>query len=552
MGDKGKTILGLVVIAAGLAGVVYIIHKTINAISPAPAAVQPALSAYFDGGNLAVKGEVLQGAQPLTKGKVKLIVSNLRGNFEQSAFVDVKSDGTFGAGAAEIPAFGVLRPNDPIKISAEVQPGGTSQVYTDTIYLNINPPTQFTRPMIALLVFGTVAFFISVVVFFWAFTGPPSLTKDRAAIILSYCVLIAFLALPIGLGIVLGSGLGPDSMYTAVGLLITKIPQKDATQPSEAQWAFNIGGFVSPLPAPQAVAAAVSSQPAIVTTSQVSNGTASPSTAPPIDSGPSGTPTKAPTVSQAPGTRSTQSSAAPPDPPGPGAARDPTQLPVALHPWQAQEVHVDGGLVIPLYVIILSVIGGAINMTRRVPTIQGQAPEEYPSFVRRIRKYFQIAQDPSGITTTTTSRSVEMTEQVKLPAQTDSSAVVPQTAGVANIEPAVETESPHEPAAAWSNEDGMKSSPVLAGDQSGTHTKAWRVNLLSLYMYLLSAPFLAIVTYYLLWWLDLTKVPILVLVSFSIGLMSDQIVTKILSVVQGWLNNEDSGASGAQMPALSK
>ena len=63
-------------------------------------------------------------------------------------------------------------------------------------------------------------------------------------------------------------------------------------------------------------------------------------------------------------------------------------------------------------------------------------------------------------------------------------------------------------------------------------TQKWRLGLLSLYMYLISAPFLATVTYYLLWWLDLTKKPILVLVSFSIGLISDQIVDKIIDVVK--------------------
>jgi hypothetical protein len=36
-------------------------------------------------------------------------------------------------------------------------------------------------------------------------------------------------------------------------------------------------------------------------------------------------------------------------------------------------VEVSGGLVVPLYVIILSVMGGAINMTRRVPEYQERA-----------------------------------------------------------------------------------------------------------------------------------------------------------------------------------
>jgi hypothetical protein len=52
------------------------------------------------------------------------------------------------------------------------------------------------------------------------------------------------------------------------------------------------------------------------------------------------------------------------------------------------------------------------------------------------------------------------------------------------------------------------------------------------HMYLLSSPFLAIAVFYLLDWLDLRKKALLVLVSFSIGLVSDQILSRILSVVK--------------------
>jgi hypothetical protein len=520
MGRQGEMILGFAIIVLIVGGGIYGIDRLIKALSPSQEPVQPSLSAYFDGNNLTIKGAALEGSQPLTKGKVLLRVLNLRGRFKQSVFVDLKSDGTFATSATDNPAFGVLRPTDPIQISAEVRPAKTSQAYAETIYLNADAPTPLTRPAIAGLVISGAAFLTLVAVFFWAFTGPPSLTKDRAAIILSYCLLIVFLALPIGSGILLGSGLGPDSMYSAVGLIVTRIPLRDGTQSTDAQWAFNIGGFVSPLPdTSQGAGQPTKNAPASGATTPVGNVT---------NQAPANTTGQPTTDATQAKTAVAQTS----------IVDHPTGTSQTLHPWQAQEVHVDGGLVIPLYVIILSVIGGAINMTRKVPTIQGQAPEEYPSVVKRIKSYFQRADEGSE---TTVKTAIEVTEKTKLPAP-DSEMPAPQR------EPGQVLE--HNPAT-----NAIAKQNVAAGQSGGEagkldriKTQHWRVDLLSLYMYLLSAPFLAVVTYYLLWWLDLTKVPILVLVSFSIGLISDEIVKKILSVVQGALNSTGS-EDAKQKPA---
>ena len=48
---------------------------------------------------------------------------------------------------------------------------------------------------------------------------------------------------------------------------------------------------------------------------------------------------------------------------------------------------------------------------------------------------------------------------------------------------------------------------------------SWRVELLNQYMYLISAPFLAIVTYYTLDLLGLSKAGVVVVLSFSVGLI---------------------------------
>jgi hypothetical protein len=68
----------------------------------------------------------------------------------------------------------------------------------------------------------------------------------------------------------------------------------------------------------------------------------------------------------------------------------------------------------------------------------------------------------------------------------------------------------------------------------------WRVELLNQYMYLISAPFLAIVTYYIIDLLGLTKLGkgVLVVLSFSVGLISEKIVTWILGIASGYLRTD--------------
>jgi hypothetical protein len=134
-------------------------------------------------------------------------------------------------------------------------------------------------------------------------------------------------------------------------------------------------------------------------------------------------------------------------------------------------VKVEGGLVIPLYVILLSVIGGAINMKRQVPKFQEACETQVNSRLRS---------DPV-----------------------------------------------HTPQAA-----------VHLG------RTAWRTELLNQYMFLISAPFLAIATYYMLMGLDLTKVPVMVLMAFSVGLISEPILRTITETAERLLRQPS-----AQSPA---
>ncbi len=67
---------------------------------------------------------------------------------------------------------------------------------------------------------------------------------------------------------------------------------------------------------------------------------------------------------------------------------------------------------------------------------------------------------------------------------------------------------------------------------------SWRVELLNQYMYLISAPFLAIVTYYVLDLLGLSKQGVVVVLSFSVGLISEKIVSWILGIATGYMSTD--------------
>jgi hypothetical protein len=64
-------------------------------------------------------------------------------------------------------------------------------------------------------------------------------------------------------------------------------------------------------------------------------------------------------------------------------------------------------------------------------------------------------------------------------------------------------------------------------------------------MYLISAPFLAIVTYYILDLLGLSKQGVVVVLSFSVGLISERIVSWILGIATGYLRTDGNTTSKA-------
>lgn len=164
-------------------------------------------------------------------------------------------------------------------------------------------------------------------------------------------------------------------------------------------------------------------------------------------------------------------------------------------------VMVEGGLVIPLYIIILAILGGAINMTRQVPAIQ--------------RK--KVRQQELGMADGIVYHPDQLLQLMKgffgkgRPTVRENGDAVPE------------------------KNDSKRAIIHQVKDKGIEDPTDWRENLINQYMYLLSAPFLGIVTFYLLNWMDFTKKPVIVLVSFSIGLISEYILLRITETAKGIL-----------------
>ena len=156
-----------------------------------------------------------------------------------------------------------------------------------------------------------------------------------------------------------------------------------------------------------------------------------------------------------------------------------------------------GGLAIPFYVVILAMFGAGINMTRRVPDIQ---------------KRYDLESLPRSTTNPVTA--------------TLSAPITPFLSRA--------------PAS-----DNLGQANTVSGI---------RQEIIESYMGLLSAPFLAIAIYYVLQVVATSVAePILVLMAFATGLISDSVVTWIIDYAQDFLGkNKKQKADVAPAPGESK
>jgi hypothetical protein len=569
--DSGwkETLLGLAVILVGLVVLTYAIHGAYTKyLLPAPGVVS--LSAYFvdDSGNavsadapnsakghIKVKGDVSQGGQLIKNGSVNLTISSPNnGLFRQSVFIPFQN----GHFETDDPAFRSVHPRDPIDIKAEVTAAGLNT--TATLYLNHKPPVEspVSTTILGWGLLATVMFLV--VVFFVAFTGKKTPFKNRVAIMFSYLIIAIFLAVPLVAPTLLLRTF-PTAYSAMIGAPAGLVNTHTPDQPEGGtQWALNIGGY-SVIAATPAQASA-NKKVALDSTGE-KPATPTQVAAPSAEVAPA----------EAPGGNSSPTKAMPPSitthvPADETASPATTSTP----PVEAETpvVQVTGGLLIPLYVIILSVIGGAINMTRKVPGFQKEGEESDFSLARPIAMVGTAVLNrimstpvPAGTTPPPiplpgvptppsaepgkTAPSLEqqaqaiddqlvplVTTQLQRNGETDATLAQIQ-ALVSKMQDVYSSRKSNEPILKFASfEDWAASHPRLRELLRG----GWRVELLNQYMYLISAPFLAIVTYYILDLLGLSKQGVVVVLSFSVGLVSERIVSWILGIATGYLRTD--------------
>jgi len=581
---------------------------------------------------LKIVGQVYQGGKTVPSGIVQLSVTrdasepSSAGYLRESASVDL-NQGKFEIPDRD-PRFGAFLPSDPLHIVAKVSAPSIPEAVKAELYLNVAPPR-----MVTWLKGLVVALLIAMIVFFYSFTGREKPIKNRTAICFSYIIILIFLAGPLAVPVLLlrkypatyGEMIGKPA-----GLLITVVGDpaqacKDGKGPK--QWALNIGGYsfvgdpCTGIPAPVKEKPAKTDQPNTAetpvppVTPKGQETTAEKPKPAPVKSAPTKGKKADAAARTTPSARIAGTSDKPPDPvklPDPADAvkktAPATQTPAttAKSADLNQPVAIEGGLVIPFFVIVLSMIGGAINMARKVPRykVRSDYSEISPGKIAQQTwsSAASVVGSAIGAVQTLVSSGVSPVITSVLPVakpageapEDQAKTVVDQHSGNgkkdgAAGEPAV----PAEDQAAGlegkidalvkeqlirrsamntckeelnqlvqkmkdlfdANAGNPDNPPLLKFDTFedwfAAHSRLrellidnWRVELLYQYMYLISAPFLAIIAYYILDLLGLGgKQPVVVVLSFSVGLVSEKIVSWILGIATGYLRT-NVGAGG--------
>jgi len=576
-GGWKETLLGLVVIVVLFVGAIYGIMAIYTKIFPSVPGVV-SLSAYFvdDAGapvspdspnyaksHIKIIGDVSQSGQLVKNGSVRLTISSTEnGLFQQSVYIAYQN----GHFETEDPAFRSIRPGKPTEIKAEAMATGLNA--TATIHLNTEAPEGNAAFEYGL----SAAAVVLIAVFCWAFTGRRTALKNRAAIIFSYLIIAICLAVPI-LAAPIMLYKFPSLLYAMIGSPAGLVNTHTLNEPEgETQWALNIGGYSYQATAKPAETSG-NKKAAQGTIAEKSTGD-SKAGAGAGTHGATGNPSSSSNTTQAPSPNPSKSADAANPPNAAPSSPSPTlaEVPVSSKSESvAPVVEVQGGLVIPLYVIILSVIGGAINMTRKVPGFQKEGEESDFNLARPISRVgaavinrFTRAPVGSGdaatppatpgpaapASPTATAKPEEsleqqaqaideqlvplVTAQLQRNGETDATLAQIQTL-VSKMQDVYSSRKSNEPILKFASfEDWAASHPRLRELLRG----GWRVELLNQYMYLISAPFLAIVIYYILDLLGLSKQGVVVVLSFSVGLVSERIVSWILGIATGYLRTD--------------
>lgn len=342
---------------------------------------------------LTVRGGAYSGGQPLDDGHALVVFETSSPSSTHSFHVPVRG-GAFAldreiAAAADQP--GTLR-----RVTATVEAGR----FGDSGIAKVLGPNEIDGEFLRVLTFS---WFALVAVFVGLFTGRFSHLKQRYAIMYSYLIAALFLIVPLIVPLVVAvvPGVGTLLAQTPVGFLqVGNARLVGAAEPvAMNQWSLNIGGTLSasraakrapvepsppaaptvtPAPTAEPPAPAAEAQPAVAAAPEPVEREVSPAAA-------SGDVDPRALAGSAKGALS-QLKAKPPEPVVRPA--DP-RLRVQTDDALKTVYDVEGGLVVPLYVLILATLGGAFRMTRRVPQIERKirnvewrrGDEDEPTFV---------------------------------------------------------------------------------------------------------------------------------------------------------------------------
>jgi hypothetical protein len=409
---------------------------------------------------LVAEGFVANEGSPVSSGTIQVMVEDPHGDrLLASAVANVTAGGTF---RVELRPQYSVDPADGLRVRGHYHGRVTSTENetqalkgTSTVYVNMPPPWGMSWGLGALVIVlsGLVVLF----------TGPLPPRKARLLFGVTYVVTFSACVIPIVLTVAASrSPALVETMRRApVGILNAK-----AQGLEEAQWLVNIGGSVNQISSEESGAGG-RLLPTGQATAVVSIQT------PPASQPAPESPAPGETGAQGNATPDT-SVAASADGAAPKATQTAVTVPVRVEP---RGLEVKGGLAIPLYVIVLAMLGAGINMTRKVPQIQtdydSPAAATLSDALSAPLKVFGMAQDDTH------------------------------------------------------PENHRKSPSVI------------RQELIETYMYFLSAPFLAVAVYYLLQIVaSSVAVPVLVVIAFASGLMSESAVGAIMTFADDFLKQQ--------------
>ncbi len=515
---------------------------------------------------LLVWGTVLVNGKPPKEGEVRISVEDWQKELPHSIVVPLDAQGTFESKGDR--AFQSFKSGDRMSIQAEYQNGDKKG--QEQVFLGAREP-NISDTWLVVLAGGFVLFNV---LFVWLLTGPPQDGKNNAAISISYLTMAVFMLAPLIFPDVLQL-MSPGSMdvmkETPVGILIAK-PSED--QPE--QWVLNIAGRVvtdgqassegetkssSPNPVPGSPQPVIGTQgvgesrPSLPTSDTDAQLKASKTGNAPISlaQGAKKVQTPGQPVQQQMNDRVALVSASGSPPQGKSDS-------AAIEDNQPGVTRILGGVVVPLYVLILSTLGGAINMTRKLPMLQKDASELAMGKVRSAvgavgdataAAAAQILEFAKQRALRSPSQSLESQVDVSGKSGVDSATAPPKgRAGFAADKVAcssTDSATPSVPAKEdeASGAEDSPGQPLTAEQMRVRETAVWREKLVTQHMYLISAPLLAIVVYYLLVWQNVAKPALLVMVSFSVGLMSEKIIKRILGIVEPIVDGGEVGPTPA-------